>query len=203
MSSPRARAAARVPMPRAQARAERGFTLIEVLAAVLIVSLVFGLLLESVTRNLADLGRSRLEARAAALAEQRARDLVLELSSGAPIEEGDLDGTFEPPDDDLRWSQRIAALTLPLPDDYPAELPPSPLFALPGQPAPALAPGQQPPLRLVEVRVFPADEPEPERVDPTIFFVVAPPDPARLQELANRAQNPQQADREAPAPEPD
>ena len=190
------------------AREERGFTLIEVLAAVLIVSLVFGLLLETVTRNLADLGRSRLEARAAELAQQRARDLVAELNAGAPIEDGEVEGAYEPPDDDLRWRQKIAALTLPLPEDYPAELPPSPLFALPGKPAPPLAPGQQPPLRLIEVRVFAADEPDPEQVDPTIFFVVAPPDAARLQELQNRAaQNPQQADREAAAetatPEPD
>ena len=72
-------------MPR---REDHGFTLIEVLAAVLIVSLVFGLLLESVTRNLADLGRSRLEARAADLAEQRARDLVTELAAGAALECG-------------------------------------------------------------------------------------------------------------------
>jgi prepilin-type N-terminal cleavage/methylation domain-containing protein len=188
-------------------REERGFTLIEVLAALLIVSLVFGLLIESVTRNLADLGRSRLEARAAELAQQRAADLVAELNAGAPIEDGELEGAYEPPDDDLRWRQKVSALSLPLPDDYPGELPPSPLFALAGRPAAPLAPGQQPTLRLVEVRVFPADEAEPETVDPTIFFVVAPPDAARLQELQSQAaQNPQQADREAaepPQPEPD
>ena len=57
-------------------RGERGFTLIEVLAAVLIVCLVFGVLLESVTRNLRDLSRAREDAHAAQVAEDRVRELA-------------------------------------------------------------------------------------------------------------------------------
>jgi hypothetical protein len=178
-----------------------------VLAAVLIVSLVFGLLLESVTRNLADLGRSRLEARAAVLAEQRARELVAELEAGLALEDGEVEGAYEAPDDDLRWRQKVTDLTLPLPEDYPGEQPPSPIFAFANKPPPPREQGKVAPLRLVEVRVFPADEPDPEAVEPTVFFVVAPPDPARLQDLQNqRAQNPQETDRDAqqqqPPPEP-
>jgi prepilin-type N-terminal cleavage/methylation domain-containing protein len=192
---------------RAAARADHGFTLIEVLAAVLIVSLVFGLLLESVTRNLAELGRARLEARAAALAETRVTELQLELGAGTALEDGEKDGTYEPPDDDLRWTVRVSALTLPLPADYPGEKSPSPIFALPGKAAPPLPRGQTPPLRMVEVRVFPADEADPNSVEPTVLLVTSPPDPARLQQLQQQgAQNPQQSDRngmQPPQQEPD
>ncbi len=184
-----------------------GFTLIEVLAAVLIVSLVFGLLLESVTQNLAQLSRARLEARASELAELRVRELEAELDAGTVLGDGEQEGGYEPPDDDLRWRVRVSPWTLPLPADYPEKLSPSPLFALPTQTPAPLPPGQAAPLRLVEVRVFPADEEDPERVEPTTFFLTAPPDPARLQQLeSQRAQNPQEADREGepePTPEPD
>jgi prepilin-type N-terminal cleavage/methylation domain-containing protein len=172
-------------------RDERAFTLIEVLAAVLIVSLVFGLLLESVTRTLADLGRARQEARAAALAELRVRELEAELAAGTPLEDGVQDGSFDAPDDDLRWRVSVSPFSLPLPPDYPNERPPSPLFTAPNaRPAP-LQPGQEPPLRVIEVRVFPVDEPEPEAIEPTVLLVTSPPDPARLQQL--QSQNAQEA----------
>jgi hypothetical protein len=170
-----------------------------VLAAVLIVSLVFGLLLESVTHNLADLGRARLEARGNELAEQRLRDLEVEIATGVAIELGVSEGAYEPPDDDLRWHITVSAQTLDLPADYPGKVSPSSLFTLAGSSRGAAtppAPGEVPPLRLVEIRVFPADV-EPEDVDPFIYLVTAPPDPARLQELQQQAtENPQEADRQ-------
>lgn len=168
---------------------ETGFTLIEVLAAVLIVSLVFGLLLESVTRNLADLGRARAEARAAQLAENRLRDLRAGLETGEKLEDGVKEGVFEEPDSDLHWQITVVPQTLTLPADYKGELPPSPLFDAPNERAPKPPPtaGQEPPLRMVQVRVFTADQ-DPESVDPYIVLVTAQPDSARLQQL--QQQNP-------------
>lgn len=168
----------------------------------LIVSLVFGLLLESVTLNLADLGRARLEARANELAEQRLRDLEVEIATGVPIELGVSEGAYEVPDDDLRWHITVSAQSLDLPADYPGKISPSGLFVLPGARATAPpAAGEVPPLRLVEIRVFPADT-EPENVDPFVYLVTAPPDPARLQELQQQqaTENPQEADREQVEP---
>jgi hypothetical protein len=169
-----------------------------VLAAVLIVSLVFGLLLESVTHNLADLGRARLEARGTQLAEQRLRELEVELAAGIAVELGVSEGAYEPPDDDLRWHITVSAKTLDLPADYPGKVSPSALFALPGATgsvATPLAPGAVPPLRLVEIRVFPADI-KPENVDPFVYLITAPPDPGRLQQLKQQPlENPQATDR--------
>ncbi len=175
------------------ARSRDGFTLIEVLAALLIVGLVFGLLLESVTANLDDLGRARLEARATQLAEERARQLASEISAGAAIEDGESEGGYETPDEDLRWHVNVSEQTLELPADYPAKVSPSPLFSVPGASRPAASPDRIPPLRLVEVRVFAADA-EPESATPFVLLVTAPPDPARLEELRKQRE-------QAPPPE--
>jgi hypothetical protein len=157
----------------------------------LIVSLVFGLLLESVTTNLSDIGRARLEARATQLAEQRARELEEELSLGTAIEIGVSDGEYEEPNDDLRWQIAVSEHSLDLPADYPDKAPPSPLFARPGaarSPSAPGAPDQAPPLRLIEIRVFPA-EADPESAEPFVLLLTAPPDPARLQQLQQAQQN--------------
>jgi len=150
------------------------------------VSLVFGLLLESVTTNLSDIGRARREARALALAEQRVREIESELNSGMAVELGESEGAFEEPDEDLHWHITVSEHTLDLPADYPPDKEsPSPLFARPGA-APARsgpgAPGQGPQLRLIEVRVFPADA-ELESADPFVLLVTAPPDAALLQQV--------------------
>lgn len=167
----------------------------------LIVSLVFGLLLESVTQNLADLGRARLEARATQLAEERVREVAQEIEAGTPLEDGVQEGTYDAPDDDLRWHITVSAQTLALPDDYPGKESPSPLFTAAGATPPVPVAGQVPPLRLVEVRVFPL-EVEPETVEPFVLLVTAPPDPARLQQLQQeRQQNPQERDRQTEIPE--
>jgi prepilin-type N-terminal cleavage/methylation domain-containing protein len=176
-----------------------GFTLIEVLAAVLIVSLVFGLLLEAVTRNLRDLSRARTEARAAQLAEDRLRDLKIELEGGEKLEDGVQDGVFEDPDSDMHWQITVSPQTLALPADYKGELPPSPLFAVPNEPPPATAPGQQAPLRLVQVRVFPEGV-DPESVDPFVVLLASPLDPARLQQLQQQGADPNVAATSASRP---
>jgi hypothetical protein len=157
-----------------------------VLAALLIVSLVFGLLLESVTTNLSNLGRARLEARAMQLAEVRARQIELDIASGAlQIEDGITEGVYEEPDDDLRWHISVSAQTLDLPADYPGETSPSPLFALADSaqpPRPAGPDALSPALRLVEVRVHAPDD-DPMSVDPFVLLVTSPPDPARISQL--------------------
>ncbi|HTO71622.1 MAG TPA: type II secretion system protein [Myxococcota bacterium] len=171
-----------------------GFTLIEVLAAVLIVSLVFGLLLESVTRNLAALSRARSEARAMQLAEDRLRDLKADLASGTKLEDGVTDGSFDEPDQDMHWQIVVTPQTLALPPDYRGEVPPGPLFVSPAaaarqSPPPSLSqtPGSnaagpqtpEEPLRLVEVRVFRQGD-DPQSVEPFVLLVTAPPDTSQL-----------------------
>jgi len=145
------------------------------------VSLVFGLLLESVTTNLSDIGRARLEAHATQLAEQRARELEVQLAEGTPLEVGVTEGPYDEPDADLRWHITVSEQTLDLPADYPGKEPPSPIFARPGAPRAPRPPGETPPLLVVEVRVLPLDA-EPESADPFVLLVTAP-DPARAQRL--------------------
>lgn len=162
---------------------DAGFTLIEVLAAVLIVCLVFGLLLEAVTRNLRDLSRARQEARAAQVAGDYLRELVVVLASGEKLD----DGVREEPCNnenapDLTCQTIVAEEKLQLPPDYPGELSPSPLFSRAGEPRRAPQPGQEPPLRLVQVRAYPP-ETDPNTVEPFVLLVVAPLDSAAQQQL--------------------
>jgi prepilin-type N-terminal cleavage/methylation domain-containing protein len=171
-------------------RSDQGFTLIEVLAAVLIVSLVFGLLLESVTRNLADLGRARAESRRALLAADRVRELKAELEAGEKLEDGVKDGVFDEPDSDMKWQLTVTPQTLALPADYPGELPPSPLFGKSNEPPRAGNPAEEPPLRLVQVRVFAPDE-DPESAEPFVVLLAAPPDPAKLTQRQQQLQGQQ------------
>ncbi|MFI5316943.1 MAG: prepilin-type N-terminal cleavage/methylation domain-containing protein [Myxococcota bacterium] len=159
-----------------------GFTLIEVLAAVLIVSLVFGLLLESVTRNLKDLSRARAETRSAELAEDKIAELRAELETGEKLDDGVTEGVFNSPDDDMHWQVGVVPQKLALPADYKGEVPPSPLFSAANEPPQKLAPGQEPPLRLIEVRVF-AKDVDPASVDPFVILLTTPPDPARMQQV--------------------
>jgi prepilin-type N-terminal cleavage/methylation domain-containing protein len=162
-----------------EAQREHGFTLIEVLAAVLIVCLVFGLLLESVTHNLRDLSVARQDARAAQVAEDQVHEFELLVETGEKIE----DGVREEPcvaAEDLICQTIIAPTKLALPADYPGELTPSPLFAGPNEPP--LNPGQDPPLRLVQVRAYPP-ETDPNTVEPYVVLLVAPLDSQTLQQL--------------------
>ncbi len=166
---------------------ERGFTLIEVLAAVLIVCLVFGLLLESVTRNLRDLSRARQEARAAQIAEDHVRELQALLDAGEKLEDGVKEEPCPEPDQDLTCQTIVSPEKLALPADYPGELSPSPLFTAANEPPHAPQPGQEPPLRMVQVRAFGA-ETDPNTVEPYVVLVVTPLDAQALQQLQQQAQ---------------
>jgi len=157
-----------------------GFTLIEVLAAVLIVSLVFGVLIESVTHNLHDLHRARQQARASRLAEEQMRGFLESVAAGEKLEDGVKEGTCQEPDEDLHWQISVSPQTLALPADYPGELSPSPLFAAPNEAPRPKTPGAEP-LRLIEVRVYPEDV-DPQSVAPFVVLATTPTDPARVQQ---------------------
>jgi prepilin-type N-terminal cleavage/methylation domain-containing protein len=159
-----------------------GFTLIEVLIAVLIVSLVFGVLLESVTRNLSDLSRARAGARAAQLAADRVRQLKAELEAGEKLEDGVKEGVFDEPDQDMRWQISVAPQTLPLPPDYKGAVSPSPLFSAANELPKAAKPGEDAPLRLVQVRAYALGE-DPESVDPFVVLLTMQRDEATMQKL--------------------
>jgi len=167
---------------------ENGFTLIEVLAAVLIVCLVFGILLETVTRNLRDLSRARQETRAAQAAEDYLRDLGVVLASGEKLDDGVKEEAC--PDEsaqDLICQTIVSEEKLQLPADYPGELSPSPLFSRGNEPRRPPQPGQEPPLRLVQVRAY-APETDPNTVEPFVLLVVAPLDAAAQQQLQQQQQ---------------
>jgi len=80
-----------------------GFTLLEVLLAVAVFGLVVGSLMEYLSQNVRSLSRAREEATAVRLAEARMRELLLDIDSGALPAFGETEGSFEEPDDDLRW----------------------------------------------------------------------------------------------------
>jgi len=172
-------------------RNERGFTLIEVLAAVLIVCLVFGLLLESVTRNLRDLSRARQEARAAQIAEDRVRELQAVIESGEKVEDGVQEEPCPEPDQEMTCQTIVVPEKLALPADYPGELSPSPLFTAANEPPHSPQPGEVAPLRMVQVRAY-GPETDPNTVEPYVVLLVAPLDPAALQQLQQAAEQQQQ-----------
>lgn len=175
---------------RSESAGERGFTLIEVLAAVLIVCLVFGLLLESVTHNLADLSRARLEARAAQVAQDHLKDIQMSLEAGEKLEDGTREEACDDPNNDLLCQTIVVEEKLALPADYPGDLSPSPLFHAPNEPQRAPGAGQEPPLRMILVRAYPP-ETDPNTVDPFVALVVAPLDAQSLQQLQQQQQQPQ------------
>ena len=129
-------------MSRSDGRGEHGFTLIEVLAAVLIVCLVFGLLLESVTHNLRDLSRAREEARAAEIAEDQTDELEVVLASGEKLEDGVREEHCSGEGVGEMICQTIVRPRSSRSADYPGEASPSPLFTAANEPPRAPQPGQ-------------------------------------------------------------
>lgn len=94
----------RVPSP--GSRLARGFTLIEVLAALALLAIAFAI-------GLGALGKSAQNAaRAAALdtAVERAQTLLAEQGLTGPLQPGDRSGTFE---DGMRWTLEVRALPRP------------------------------------------------------------------------------------------
>lgn len=107
----------RLPIP--HSRLSRGFTLLEVLAAIALLAIAFAI-------GLGALGKSAQNAgRAAALdtAVEHAQSLLAEQGLTAPLHDGTLSGTF---DDGMNWTLKIHALSAPAspPDGRGAALQP-------------------------------------------------------------------------------
>jgi prepilin-type N-terminal cleavage/methylation domain-containing protein len=151
-------------------RRQAGFTLVEVLVAAFVASLVFGVLVAWMAQNLAAVGRAREQERALMLGEQRARDFDLELRQSGLVEPGVETGEFPEPDADLGWEVTVEEWHLPLPADFEQDAAPSPLFeSTARQPT-----NTKPPLHHVSVRVFKLDQPDVDLIAPFVLFGVIP-----------------------------
>jgi prepilin-type N-terminal cleavage/methylation domain-containing protein len=152
-------------------RRQAGFTLIEVLVAAFVASMVFGLLVSWMARNLAAVGRARAQQHALLLGEQRARDFDLELRQSGLVEPGVENGEVPDPDSDLGWEVTVEPIHLRLPADYDQDASPSPLFEPTSRQQPESA---DPPLHRVSVRVFRLDDPDTDLIAPFVLFGVVP-----------------------------
>jgi prepilin-type N-terminal cleavage/methylation domain-containing protein len=152
-------------------RRQQGFTLIEVLVAAFVATLVFGVLVSWMAQNLRSVGAARAQQHALLLGEQRARDFDLELRQSGLVEPGVEHGEFPEPDSDLGWEVTVEPIHLPLPADYDQDVSPSPLFEPTSrqQDEPA-----DPPLHRVSVRVFRLDDPDTDLIAPFMLFGVVP-----------------------------
>jgi len=151
-------------------RRQAGFTLVEVLLAAFIASLVFGVLLSWMAQNLRAVGHAREQQRALLLGEQKARDFDLELRQSGLVEPGVESGEFAEPDADLGWEITVEAWQFPLPADFDLDLAPSPLF----EPTSRQPKDPKPPLHRVAVRVFKLDDPDTDLIQPFLLFGVVP-----------------------------
>jgi prepilin-type N-terminal cleavage/methylation domain-containing protein len=89
----------------------RGFTLLEVMAAVAILGIVFSVLAETAIQGLRAEGRSVRRLEASLLADQRLIDLEIELDAGAPPPEG----RQESEEDDFTVVVEVRPFQLPPP----------------------------------------------------------------------------------------
>jgi prepilin-type N-terminal cleavage/methylation domain-containing protein len=149
---------------------EAGFTLLEVMLAIVVLGLVMGQLIASVTQNLDRLGEARRELRALLLAEERMRDLEHDARGGTLPELGRTSGSFEAPDDDLAWELEVEGWNVPFPRNPARPNSPGGIFAG-GPPRP---PNQAPTLVRALLRVHALEE-DPEGVEPLIALLAAPP----------------------------
>lgn len=162
-----------------------GFTLLEVLIAVFLVTTVLSVLVGLVTDNLRALADARQELEVSQLAEARIRELYSAAVGGEPPEIGSSSGFFDAPHEDMRWELEVEPYALPLPEDLEPEervrieeL--SSVFA-PVTAASAAAQsygaqgGLETSVRRVTLRVYREDT-EPQEADAFALFTVDPPD---------------------------
>lgn len=151
---------------------EAGFTLLEVMVAIVVLGLVMGTLIARVTENLDRLGEARRELRSLLLAEERMRDLESDARDGTLPELGRTSGSFNAPDDDLAWELDVEGWNVPFPRNTARPDSPGGIFAG-GPPRP---PNQAPTVVRALLRVH-AVEQDPEEVEPLIAILAAPPGP--------------------------
>lgn len=146
-----------------------GFTLLEVMVAIFVFAIIMGALLTMVQENLARLGRARLETEGARLAEVRLRELELEAKTDEFPELGTDEGTFDPPDDTLRWVLTVEPYGIDLPEEHQEHAGSSSVFV-----STDISPdAPEPSLRRVILRIFQEDEEE-ELIDPFVTILVTP-----------------------------
>jgi prepilin-type N-terminal cleavage/methylation domain-containing protein len=93
---------------------DRGFTLLEVLLAVTILTAVMGSLIAIVTQNISRLTDARTELRVMRLAEEQMREILAASHRGSELDEATTDGVFPEPDDDLQWELVVEEYRVPL-----------------------------------------------------------------------------------------
>jgi len=108
----------------------RGFSLLEVLVAFVILALALGAIMRIFSQGMSRVSESDRYARAVMFAESK----LAQLGADIPLEEGELSGG---PENALNWRLRLVAHE---PDPAPAERPDTPVQALP-------------PVRLLQVEV--------------------------------------------------
>lgn len=96
------------------AKAQRGFTMLEVLVAFLLAAMLLTVILSGFSTGLSGLSRTGKTAQAALIAQSR----LAELGIVTPLEEGEYDGDTEDSQVKYRWRVRV----LPFDWGYAAEL---------------------------------------------------------------------------------
>lgn len=152
-----------------------GFTLLEVMIAVLVFGLVMGGLSQLVVSNLRRHGEARNRAEAMRLGESEVRRIASEARSGTLPEIGVTEGTFDSPNEDVQWILSVESFAIPLAPERLETQNTSSLFA-PGGSSPD---APQPSARRVVLRVF-RDEEDPEVTDPFVIFAVEQVNPSQL-----------------------
>ncbi len=147
-----------------------GFTLLEVLMALVVFVTVMGGLLKLVSQNVRALANARNEIELMELVESEMRAIQADAEYGQAPELGETEGTFEPPFDHFRWQLSVDYFTFDLPErlteaQIAAAESRSDMFARD-------ASEQDSSVRVVVMRVF--DEFGDEPVDPFVILTADP-----------------------------
>ncbi len=169
-----------------------GFTILEVMLAVFVLTITIGGLLEMVRDHLKHLANARRDLTASVEAEHRVRELQLAARDGILPDVGRTDGIVDD-HDYLHWELIVEEASLPRPADDVEGPPSSSLFAEPRalrrrarRRADPDVP--EPSLLRVTVRVFQEGTEDPEKIPPYVAYIVRPPDDSLLERLAGRTE---------------
>lgn len=94
-----------------------GFTLLEVLIALVVFTTVMGGLLSTVSQSVRALGSAEREVELMELAQARIREIQQAAESGSAPVLGESDGFFAEPYDHMRWELRVEYFGFPLPEN--------------------------------------------------------------------------------------
>jgi len=160
------------PIPEKRSLREAGFTLLEVLIAFTVLSIVMSAMANIVGTTLARLGSTRIDQEAVRLGEQKMREITALAGSGEPPKVGVEEGVFEGTDTQglsYAFTLEVEPYAVPLPEGFkPEQVRGSGIFT--GREAAGNAP---PPIRRVTLRVYPEGD-LPERALPFVLFLTEP-----------------------------